>query len=113
LLAELFFLSSCLTRDACEIFQIGGVIFTRHHAPLVVLHALLAVQLCVRASDFQQTGVYFSVQCSWNFGGREWESNPPKTVSRPLPYLKSGRPTRDDSLPIGSAASTLAASAGR
>ena len=33
-------------------------------------------------------------------GGREWESNPPKTGSRPLPDLKSGRPTGDDSLPL-------------
>jgi hypothetical protein len=33
-------------------------------------------------------------------GGREWESNPPRTASRPLPDLKSGRPTRDASLPI-------------
>ena len=33
------------------------------------------------------------------FGGREWESNPPKTGSRPLPDLKSGRPTGDDSPP--------------
>jgi hypothetical protein len=32
-------------------------------------------------------------------GGREWESNPPKTGSRPLPDLKSGRPTGDESLP--------------
>src|SRR6185295_1480985 len=32
-------------------------------------------------------------------GGREWESNPPRTVSRPFPDLKSGRPTRDVSPP--------------
>src|SRR5262245_54023990 len=32
-------------------------------------------------------------------GGREWESNPPRTGSRPLPDLKSGRPTGDASLP--------------
>src|SRR5215472_10225501 len=32
-------------------------------------------------------------------GGREWESNPPKTGSRPPPDLKSGRPTGDASLP--------------
>ncbi len=32
-------------------------------------------------------------------GGRERESNPPRTGSRPLPDLKSGRPTGDDSLP--------------
>ena len=36
---------------------------------------------------------------SWRCGGREWESNPPRTGSRPLPDLKSGRPTGDDSLP--------------
>jgi hypothetical protein len=34
------------------------------------------------------------------FGGREWESNPPKTGSRPPPDLKSGRPTGGDSLPL-------------
>ena len=28
-----------------------------------------------------------------HLGGREWESNPPKTAWRPLPDLKSGRPT--------------------
>lgn len=33
------------------------------------------------------------------YGGREWESNPPETVSLPHPDLKSGRPTRDDSPP--------------
>src|SRR4029450_1895624 len=33
-------------------------------------------------------------------GGREWESNPPRTVSRPFPDLKSGRPTGDASPPI-------------
>src|SRR6478672_9971802 len=32
-------------------------------------------------------------------GGRERESNPPRTDPRPLPDLKSGRPTGDDSLP--------------
>jgi hypothetical protein len=32
-------------------------------------------------------------------GGREWESNPPKTGSLPHSDLKSERPTRDDSLP--------------
>src|SRR5215475_8651600 len=32
-------------------------------------------------------------------GGREWESNPTRTGSRPLPDLKSGRPTGDASLP--------------
>jgi hypothetical protein len=32
-------------------------------------------------------------------GGREWESNPPKTGSRPLPDLKSGRSTGNASLP--------------
>lgn len=32
-------------------------------------------------------------------GGSEWESNPPETVSRPLPDLKSGHPTGDASLP--------------
>src|SRR6266571_761388 len=34
-------------------------------------------------------------------GGREWESNPPRTGWRPFPDLKSGRPTRDASLPFG------------
>jgi hypothetical protein len=34
-------------------------------------------------------------------GGREWESNPPRTVSQPFPDLKSGRPTRNASLPDG------------
>ncbi len=33
-------------------------------------------------------------------GGREWESNPPRTGRRPFPDLKSGRPTRDASLPL-------------
>src|SRR5690606_29043703 len=32
----------------------------------------------------------------FRFGGREWESNPPRTGSRPFPDLKSGRPTGDD-----------------
>src|ERR1700724_1856600 len=32
-------------------------------------------------------------------GGREWESNPPRTGLQPFPDLKSGRPTRDASLP--------------
>lgn len=32
-------------------------------------------------------------------GGRERESNPPETVSRPQPVLKTGRPTGDDALP--------------
>ena len=32
-------------------------------------------------------------------GGREWEFNPPGTVSLPHPDLKSGRPTGDVSLP--------------
>ena len=36
---------------------------------------------------------------SQGVGGREWESNPPETVSLPHPDLKSGRPTRDDSPP--------------
>ncbi len=30
---------------------------------------------------------------------REWESNPPRTGSRPLPDFESGRPTRDASPP--------------
>src|SRR4029077_10809527 len=37
-------------------------------------------------------------------GGRERESTPPRTGSRPLPDLKSGRPTGDDSLPCVSSA---------
>jgi hypothetical protein len=32
-------------------------------------------------------------------GGREWESNPRRAVLRPLPDLKSGRPTGDVSPP--------------
>jgi hypothetical protein len=32
-------------------------------------------------------------------GGREWELNPPRTGLQPFPDLKSGRPTRDASLP--------------
>src|ERR1700681_2882032 len=32
-------------------------------------------------------------------GGREWESNPPRTDSRPFPDLKSGRPTGGASPP--------------
>src|SRR5579864_7684020 len=45
-------------------------------------------------------------------GGRERESNPPRTGSRPLPDLKSGRPTGDESLPE-SAVLRLAGSAAR
>src|SRR5579871_2390461 len=47
-------------------------------------------------------------------GGREWESNPPRTGSRPLPDLKSGRPTGDASLPeLGIAAAGGSAAAWR
>ncbi len=34
-----------------------------------------------------------------NSGGREWESNPHRTIGWPTPGLKSGRPTGSDSLP--------------
>src|SRR5271169_981912 len=41
-------------------------------------------------------------------GGREWVSNPPRTGLRPLPDLKSGRPTGDESLPHRAIAEKIA-----
>src|SRR5262249_3603175 len=46
-------------------------------------------------------------------GGREGESNPLRTVSRPFPDFKAGRPTRDGSLPGSAFGLPGAASAGR
>src|SRR6185436_18631535 len=52
--------------------------------------------------DFEKgdEGMVFSHVRVRETGGGEWESNPPGTVSRPHPDLKSGRPTGDDSLPL-------------
>ena len=44
--------------------------------------------------------VDFCGGCWKSVGGRERESNPPETVSRPQPVLKTGRPTGDAALPV-------------
>src|SRR5262245_47350585 len=64
------------------------------------------------SSAFQRFEKITGQRARLKFGGRERESNPPRTVSRPLPDLKSGRPTGDDSLPA-SALSGTACSAWR
>src|SRR5215472_2354666 len=58
----------------------------------------LSAAVCRKLECFKKGGRRFHPALPER-GGREWESNPPKTGSRPPPDLKSGRPTGDASLP--------------